>query len=96
VGALYKGRSVPGARGLSIPRHENRRDHEQCSARSPGQDGCGSVAIQRILHEQARFVPIYQQAQINGVGPRVDDSGATLIKGYPYFAPYEDLRLKKP
>ena len=44
MGALYKGRSVPGARGLSIPRHENRRDHEQCSARSPGQDGCGSVA----------------------------------------------------
>jgi len=52
--------------------------------------------IQRIPHEQARFVPIYQQAQINGVSPRVDDSGATLIKGYPYFAPYEDLRLKKP
>jgi hypothetical protein len=29
------------------------------------------------------------------VGPRVEQSGATLIPGYPYAAPVEDLTLKK-
>jgi len=26
----------------------------------------------------------------------VEESGADLFKGYPYSAPYEDLKLKKP
>jgi hypothetical protein len=29
------------------------------------------------------------------VGPRVEESGAGLIPGFAYSAPFEDLRLKK-
>ena len=38
--------------------------------------------------------PIFQQAFIWGVGPRVAEAGAGLIEGYPYAAPCEDLKLK--
>jgi peptide/nickel transport system substrate-binding protein len=40
-------------------------------------------------------VPIYDLAFIWGVGPRVEVSGANMIPGFPYSAPFEDLRLKK-
>jgi hypothetical protein len=33
-------------------------------------------------------------AFIWGVGPRVAESGAGLIPGFAYSAPFEDLRLK--
>ena len=33
-------------------------------------------------------------AFLNGVGPRVEESGLGLIAGYAYSAPYEDLKLK--
>ena len=52
--------------------------------------------IQQIMHEQVLHVPLYELAFLWGVGPRVDEPGADLIKGYPYSAPYEDLKLKKP
>jgi peptide/nickel transport system substrate-binding protein len=51
--------------------------------------------IQKILNEQAMHAPIYELAFIWGVGPRVEEPGADLLKGYPYSAPYEDLRLKR-
>jgi len=51
--------------------------------------------IQKALHDQAVNVPIYELAFIWGVGPRVEESGASLIPGYAYSAPMEDLRLKK-
>lgn len=51
--------------------------------------------IQRILNEGAMHAPIWELAFIWGVGPRVEESGADLIKGYAYSAPYEDLRLKR-
>ncbi|HET6366976.1 MAG TPA: hypothetical protein VFG27_07110 [Pseudomonadales bacterium] len=47
------------------------------------------------LHDQVVNVPIYELAFIWGVGPRVEESGASLIPGYAYSAPMEDLRLKK-
>jgi peptide/nickel transport system substrate-binding protein len=50
--------------------------------------------IQRIVTDQVLAAPIFQQGFIWGVGPRVDQSGAGLIQGYPYAAPGEDLRLK--
>ena len=50
----------------------------------------------KIMHEQVLHVPLYELAFLWGVGPRVDEPGADLIKGYPYSAPYEDLKLKKP
>ena len=50
--------------------------------------------MQQLVHEQAIFAPIWQLAFINGVGPRVGESGFGLIAGYPYTAPYEDITLK--
>jgi peptide/nickel transport system substrate-binding protein len=50
--------------------------------------------IQEILHERAMHVPIYELAFIWGVGPRVEEPGVDLIKGFAYSGPFEDLRLK--
>ena len=50
--------------------------------------------IQQMMIERAMFAPIWQLAFINGVGPRVGESGFGLIAGFPYTAPYEDLTLK--
>ncbi len=52
--------------------------------------------IQKILHERVIHAPIYELAFIWGVGPRVEEPGADLIKGHAYSAPYEDLKLKRP
>ena len=51
----------------------------------------GAQAVQwTVTH-----APIWQLAFISGDGPRVDQSGFGLIKGFVYTAPYEDLRLAK-
>jgi len=51
--------------------------------------------IQQLIHERAMFAPIWQLAFINGVGPRVAESGLGLIPGHAYSAPYEDLQLTR-
>jgi peptide/nickel transport system substrate-binding protein len=38
--------------------------------------------------------PIWQNAPLNGVGPRVEESGIGLVAGYIYSAPYEEVKLK--
>jgi peptide/nickel transport system substrate-binding protein len=38
--------------------------------------------------------PIWQNVPLNGVGPRVEESGIGLVAGYIFSAPYEDVRLK--
>jgi peptide/nickel transport system substrate-binding protein len=50
--------------------------------------------IQRIVTDRALAAPIFQQGFIWGVGSRVEESGATLIQGYPYAAPCEDLKVR--
>ena len=50
--------------------------------------------IQQMIHERAMVAPIWELAFLNGYGPRVAESGLTLIMGHPYSAPYEELRLK--
>ncbi|PYM89320.1 MAG: hypothetical protein DME04_26660, partial [Candidatus Rokuibacteriota bacterium] len=52
--------------------------------------------IQRILHDRVVFAPIWENGFIRGVGPKVDEPALTLIPSYPYSAPYEDVRLKRP
>ena len=49
---------------------------------------------ERSSADRTLAAPIFQQGFIWGVGPRVAESGATLIQGYPYAAPAEDLKLK--
>ena len=50
--------------------------------------------IQQMIHERSIVAPIWELAFLNGYGPRVAESGLTLIAGHPYSSPYEDLRLK--
>jgi peptide/nickel transport system substrate-binding protein len=52
--------------------------------------------IQDVVHERAMHVPIYELAFLWGVGPRVEEAGVDLIKGFAYSGPYEDLKLKRP
>lgn len=49
--------------------------------------------MQEIVHDKAIYAHLWQQAFINGVGPRVGESGFGLIPGYAYSAPYEDVTL---
>src|SRR5581483_7000517 len=51
--------------------------------------------MQAAITEQVVYLPIYELAFIWGVGPRVEESGANLIPGFAYSAPFEDLKLKK-
>jgi peptide/nickel transport system substrate-binding protein len=51
--------------------------------------------IQQLIHDKAMVLPIWQLALLQGVGPRVAESGLGLIADYPWSAPYEDLKLKK-
>ena len=50
--------------------------------------------MQQLVYERTIYAPIWQLAFINGVGPRVGESGFGLIAGFPYTAPYEDMTLK--
>ena len=50
--------------------------------------------IQQLVHEKVMYAPIWELAFLNGVGPRVRESGLGLIAGHAYSAPYEDITLK--
>jgi peptide/nickel transport system substrate-binding protein len=50
--------------------------------------------IQQLMHEKAMFLPLFEPAFLNGVGPRVAESGLGLITYHGYSSPYEDLKLK--
>jgi peptide/nickel transport system substrate-binding protein len=48
--------------------------------------------IQQLIHDKAMYAPIWELAFLNGYGPRVAESGLTLIAGHPYSSPYEDVK----
>jgi peptide/nickel transport system substrate-binding protein len=50
--------------------------------------------IQQLIHEKVLVAPIWLNAGLNGVGPRVEESGIGVIGGYAFSAPYEDVKLK--
>jgi peptide/nickel transport system substrate-binding protein len=50
--------------------------------------------MQQLVHEKSVVAPIWQLAFINGVGPRVGESGFGLIGDFAYTAPYEDITIK--
>ncbi|MGE0224906.1 MAG: ABC transporter substrate-binding protein [Acetobacteraceae bacterium] len=50
--------------------------------------------MQDLLNDKTAYVGIWQLAFISAVGPRVDQSGIGLIKGFVYTAPYEEMTLK--
>ena len=51
--------------------------------------------IQKAIHDHVMHVPLYELAFIWGVGPRVEESGAGVVPGFAYSAPFEDLKVKK-
>jgi peptide/nickel transport system substrate-binding protein len=50
--------------------------------------------MQQVVLDRAVYAPIWELAFLNGVGPRVGESGLGLISGHAYSAPYEDVTLK--
>ena len=52
--------------------------------------------IQNILHERMRFAPIYDYFWASGIGPRVEEAALMKIDPFPWAAPLEDVRLKRP
>jgi peptide/nickel transport system substrate-binding protein len=52
--------------------------------------------IQQTLHDRMRFAPIYDYIWASGLGPRVEDAALMKIDPYPWAAPLEEVRLKKP
>jgi peptide/nickel transport system substrate-binding protein len=65
-------------------------------ATEPDRNRRGAILhkIQQLVTERAIFAPIWQLGFINGVGPRVGESGFGLIAGYAYTGPYEDITIK--
>ena len=53
------------------------------------------VKLQQLIHDKTMYAPIWELGWLNGVGPRVAESGLGLIPMHAYSAPYEDVKLKK-
>jgi len=67
---------------------------EQASEMDAKRREAGLHRIQQLIHDKAMVAPIWELAFINGHGPRVAESGLTLITSHAYSSPYEDLKLK--
>ncbi len=52
--------------------------------------------IQQALHERRRFAPIYDYIWASGLGPKVEEPALMLINPYPWSAPLEEVKLKRP
>jgi peptide/nickel transport system substrate-binding protein len=52
--------------------------------------------IQKTLHERTRFAPIFDYFWPSGIGPRVEEVSLMKIDPFPWSAPLEDVRLKRP
>ena len=67
---------------------------EQASEMDPKKRETILLRTQELIHEKAMVAPIWELAFINGHGPRVAESGLTLITSHAYSGPYEDVKLK--
>ena len=67
---------------------------EQAADTDPKRREATLRRIQQLVTEKVMYVPIWELAFLNGVGPRVKESGLGLIAGHAYSAPYEDIALK--
>ncbi len=50
--------------------------------------------LQQEVVDKMVYSHLWQLAFLNGIGPRVGESGLGLIAGHAYSAPYEDVTLK--
>ena len=85
AGGTYVHGSYPDIDGLF---------REQAADLDPKRREATLHKIQQLVHEKVIFAPIWLGAGLNGVGPRVEESGYGLIAGFAFTAPYEDLKLK--
>ena len=69
---------------------------KQLSEADPEKRGAMLAEIQQKLHERVRFAPIWDYFWPSGVGPRVADAALMKIDPFPWSAPLEDVRLKRP
>jgi peptide/nickel transport system substrate-binding protein len=67
---------------------------EQAAELDPKRREATLHRIQQLIHEKLLVAPIWLNAGLNGVGPRVEESGIGVIAGYAFSAPYEDVKLK--
>jgi peptide/nickel transport system substrate-binding protein len=67
---------------------------EQATELDPKRREATLHRIQQLIYDKAMIAPIWLSAGMNGVGPRVEESGFGLIAGYAFSAPYEDVKLK--
>ncbi len=67
---------------------------EQAAELDPKRREATLHRIQQLIHEKVVIAPIWLNAGLHGVGPRVEESGIGLIAGYAFCAPYEDVKLR--
>jgi len=67
---------------------------EQVTMTDPKRREATLHRIQQLMHERVLHLPLFESAFLNGVGPRVAESGLGLIQNHLYSAPFEELRLK--
>jgi len=67
---------------------------EQASEPDPKRREATLHRIQQLIHDKVMVAPVWLNAGLNGVGPRVEESGIGVIAGYAFSAPYEDVKLK--
>lgn len=85
AGGTYAYGSYPDIDGLF---------REQASELDPKRREMTLHRIQQLIHDKAMVAPIWLNAGLHGVGPRVEEAGFGLIVGYAFSAPYEDLKLR--
>jgi peptide/nickel transport system substrate-binding protein len=85
AGGTYAYGSYPDIDGLF---------REQATELDPKRRAAILERIQQLVHDKVVMAPIWLNAGLNGVGPRMDVSGLGLITGYAFSAPYEEVRLK--
>jgi peptide/nickel transport system substrate-binding protein len=68
--------------------------HEQESVLDNKKRAALLEKAQRLVYEKSISAPVWQLAFINGVGPRVGQSGFGLIADFAYTAPFEDITIK--
>jgi len=69
---------------------------KQLGETDPGKREQMLQQMQKILHERTRFAVIYNYFWPSGIGPRVEEASLGKIDAFPWAAPLEDVRLKRP
>ena len=67
---------------------------EQASELDPKRREATLHRIQQLIHDKVMVAPIWLNAGLNGIGPRVEESGIGIVAGYAFSAPYEDVKLR--